>query len=253
MSRSTRTAIITGSSSGIGRAIAIRMLRSGYNVVINYSSDYDPASRTLMDCQQISRQHVVMEKADVSIADDAQRLVRRAVSEFGALDVLVNNAARVADRPFLEMTEADWDSVVDVGMKGAFLCSQSAARQMLSQEDGGVILNIGASTGITARRNGVNTCASKAGLMIMTQCLALELGPKIRVNTIVPGLTLTPETERRFGLRDPAIRSEREGAIPLGRIGRPEDVASAVMLALSDEAAFITGQKITVDGGQFMR
>lgn len=252
MSNSNRTAIVTGSSTGIGRAIAVRLLESEYNVVINYSSHDSAAFAALEACQRVNRDRVVMEKADVSIAADAHRLVRRAVSEFGTLDVLINNAARVIDRPFLEMTEVDWDTVVDVGMKGAFLCSQVAVRHMLEQEGGGVILNIGASTGINARRNGINTCASKAGLMIMTQCIALELGPKIRVNTIIPGLTVTGETERRFGLHDPAVRSEREAAIPMRRIGQPEDVAAAVMLALSEDANFISGQKIVVNGGQYM-
>ncbi|HVB45356.1 MAG TPA: SDR family oxidoreductase [Streptosporangiaceae bacterium] len=252
MPKVTRTAIVTGSSTGIGKAIALRLLESGYNVVINYSSDDSAASATLTECQQLSRRRVVMEKGDVSIAADVQRLVQRAVTEFGTLDILINNAARVADKPFMEMAEADWDTVIDVGMKGAFLCSQAAAQQMLGQENGGIILNIGASTGISARRNGINTCASKAGLMIMTQCMALELGPRIRVNTIIPGLTRTAETERRFSLNDSATRAEREATIPLRRIGQPADVAGAVMLALSDDAGFITGQKIVVNGGQYM-
>ena len=251
MSSSMRTAIVTGSSGGIGRAVAMRLLRAGYYVLLNYSSDREQAMRTLADCEQISNR-VLMEKADVSKCDEAARLMHRAVDEFGRLDILINNAARVADKPILEMTEDEWDNVVDVNMKGAFLCSQAAARHMLGQDDGGTILNIGASTGITARRNGINTCASKAGLMIMTQCLALELSPKIRVNTIIPGLTLTAETERRFSLGDPAVRSQREGAIPLQRLGQPADVAAAVMLMLSDEAAFITGQKLVVNGGQYM-
>jgi NAD(P)-dependent dehydrogenase (short-subunit alcohol dehydrogenase family) len=123
---------------------------------------------------------------------------------------------------------------------------------MLAQDDGGAILNIGAFTGIRARRNGINTCASKAGLMIMTQCLALELAPRIRVNTIVPGLVVTEETEKRFGLTDPDIQRQREAGVPLGRLGSPADVADAVMLALSPEARFMTGQKIIVDGGQNM-
>ncbi len=229
----------------------MRLLRAGYYVLLNYSSDREQAMRTLADCEQISNR-VLMEKADVSKCDEAARLMHRAVDEFGRLDILINNAARVADKPILEMTEDEWDNVVDVNMKGAFLCSQAAARHMLGQDDGGTILNIGASTGITARRNGINTCASKAGLMIMTQCLALELSPKIRVNTIIPGLTLTAETERRFSLGDPAVRSQREGAIPLQRLGQPADVAAAVMLMLSDEAAFITGQKLVVNGGQYM-
>ena len=191
-------------------------------------------------------------KADISDADDASDLVTRAIDAFGRLDVLVNNAARVVDKPALDLTADDWDSVVDVNLKGAFLVSQHAARQMLKQDDGGVILSIGAPTGIRGRRNGVNTCASKAGLMMMTQCLALELAPKIRVNTIIPGLVVTEETERRFGLDDPAVRRTREDAVPLRRLGQPEDVANAVMLMLASEARFITGQKIVVDGGQNM-
>jgi NAD(P)-dependent dehydrogenase (short-subunit alcohol dehydrogenase family) len=150
------------------------------------------------------------------------------------------------------MTEDEWDQVVNVNLKGAFMCSQHAARQMLTQPSGGVILNIGASTGIRGRRNGVNTCASKAGLMMMTQCLALELAPKIRVNTIVPGIVVTDETRKRFGLGDPAALRAREAAIPLQRAGQPDDIASAVLLMLSDDARFITGQKLVVDGGQNM-
>jgi NAD(P)-dependent dehydrogenase (short-subunit alcohol dehydrogenase family) len=243
--------IVTGSSTGIGKAIALRLLRSGYGVVLNYSADDGRANDALAECRQYSSD-VVLEKADVSDARSAAGLVRRAVDEFGRLDVLVNNAARVADGPALEMTEDEWDLVVNVNLRGPFLCSRQAARQMLGQDDGGVILNIGSSTGIRGRRNGINTCASKAGLMIMTQCLALELAPKIRVNTVIPGLTLTDETERRFGLRAQAERNAREQAIPMRRLGRPEDVADAVMLMLSDEARFVTGQRIVVDGGQYM-
>jgi 3-oxoacyl-[acyl-carrier protein] reductase len=167
-------------------------------------------------------------------------------------DVLVNNAARVVDRSVLEMTENEWDQVVDINLKGSFLCSQQAARQMLKQKDGGVILNIGASTGIRGRRNGSNTCASKAGLMLLTQCLALELAPRIRVNTIVPGMTLTDETRHRFGLDDPETRLAKESSIPMGRLGTPEDVADIAILIISDEARFVTGQRIFVDGGQYM-
>src|SRR5256714_3083740 len=247
----TRVAVVTGSTSGIGRAIAVRLLRSRIRVVLTYSTDDKKATDTLAFCREIDP-GIVLVRADVSQAQDAGRLIQRAVDEFGSLDLLVNNAARVVDRPVLEMTEEEWDTVVDVNLKGAFLCSQFAARQMLEQDQGGVILNVGASTGIRGRRNGVNTCAAKAGLMVMTHCLALELAPKIRVNTVVPGLTLTDETERRFGLGDPVARQRREEQIPMGRLGTPEDVAGAVMLMISEDAGFITGQKIVVDGGQNM-
>jgi 3-oxoacyl-[acyl-carrier protein] reductase len=251
MDRPIRTAVVTGSTSGIGKAIALRLLASRYNVVLNYSTDDRRAEAALQECRDLAPDTILV-KADVSNAEAVATLMDRAVETFGGIDLLVNNAARVVDRPVLEMTEQEWDHVVDVNLKGAFLCAQQAARHMLRQQDGGVILNVGASTGIRGRRNGVNTCASKAGLMLMTQCLALELGPKVRVNTIIPGLTLTDETQRRFRLDDPAVLRSRAEAIPLQRIGEPRDVADAVMLLLSDEARFITGQKIVVDGGQYM-
>ncbi len=251
MSRTRLVAVITGSSSGIGRAIALRLLRSGHRVALNYSVDNERATSALAECREVSPD-VVLVKADVSNPDDVSDLMKRTIDAFGRIDVLVNNAARVIDRPVLEMTENEWDRVVDVTLKGAFLCSQQAARQMMKQDDNSVILNIGASTGLRGRRDGINTCASKAGLMMMTQCLALELAPKIRVNTIIPGLIVTEETERRFRLDDEAVRRAREDTVPLRRLGQPDDVADAVMLMLADQARFITGQKVMVDGGQNM-
>jgi NAD(P)-dependent dehydrogenase (short-subunit alcohol dehydrogenase family) len=251
MGPQSRTGIVTGSTSGIGKAIALRLIGAGYHVVLNYSADDGRAAETLALCRQLAPGTRLV-KADISNSDAVAALMAEAVTTFGTLDVLVNNAARVIDRPALEMTEEDWDQVVDVNLKGAFLCAQQAARHMLRQDTGGVILNIGASTGLRGRRNGVNTCASKAGVMIMTQCLALELAPKVRVNTIIPGMTLTEETRRRFHLDDPAVLRDREETVPMQRIGQPEDVADAVMLMLSEEARFITGQRIVVDGGQYM-
>jgi 3-oxoacyl-[acyl-carrier protein] reductase len=246
-----RTAVVTGSTGGIGRAIALRLAREHYNVVLNYSTD-DQRAREALDLVNQLTSDVVLVKADVGDKRSVHRLMQEAADTFGTIDVLVNNAARVIDKPLLEMSEPEWDKVVTTNMKGTFLCSQAAALHMLEQEPGGVILNIGASTGITGRRNGINTCASKAGIMIMSQCLALELAPKVRVNTIIPGLTRTDETVARFRLNDPLVLRERQETIPLGRIGRPEDVADAVMMLLSDEAGFITGQKLVVNGGQYI-
>jgi len=251
MPRTRRVAVITGSSSGIGRAIALRLLRSGYGVVLNYSTDDKRAASALAECREIGPD-VALVKADVSNPHDVSNLMERTVEAFSRIDVLINNAARVIDKPALEMTEDEWDRVVNVTLKGAFLCSRHAARQMMKQDDNSVILNIGASTGLRGRRNGINTCASKAGLMMMTQCLALELAPKIRVNTIIPGLIVTEETKQRFRLDDEAVRRTRENAVPLRRLGQPEDVADAIMLMLADQARFITGQKVVVDGGQDM-
>lgn len=244
------SAVVTGSTSGIGKAIAGRLLREGYRVILNYSQDDRRAAAALEEFG--AGENCLLVKADVGNPDEASDLIDQAVNSFGRIDVVVNNAARVADAPVLEMTEAQWDNVLNINLKGAFLISQAAARWMLPQDGGGIILNIGASTGMRGRRNGINTCASKAGLMVMTQCLALELAPKIRVNTIIPGLVVTDETQSRFGLHDPDVRRQREAAVPLARLGSPYDVADAVMLALSADARFVTGQKIIVDGGQNM-
>jgi NAD(P)-dependent dehydrogenase (short-subunit alcohol dehydrogenase family) len=246
-----KTAVITGSTKGIGKAIALRLAREGYNIVLNYSTDDNAAQEALSRCRQ-ETPHVLLFKADVSSKQAVETFMQKSIQTFQTIDVLVNNAARVIDKPLQEMKEDDWDQVVDTNLKGTSLCSQIAARYMLQQETGGSIINIGASTGIRGRKNGINTCASKAGVMLMTQCLALELGPKIRVNTIMPGLTRTEETEKRFHLDDPGILQSREEQIPLQRIGTPSDIANAVMLLLSDEAGFVNGQKIVVDGGQYM-
>src|SRR5579883_2846000 len=247
----SKTVVVTGSTKGIGRGIALRLAREHHNIVLNYATDERQAQETLHLCEQITSQ-VMLIKADVSKKVEVEHLMQESVRRFSSLDVLINNAACVIDKPVLEMSEQEWEQVVNVNMKGTFLCSQAAARYMLQQKDGGLILNIGASTGIRARKNGINTCSSKAGIMIMTQCLALELGPKIRANTIIPGLTRTEETIQRLHLDDPEVARTRAETIPLKRIGTPDDVADAVLLCLSPHAQFITGQKILVDGGQYM-
>jgi NAD(P)-dependent dehydrogenase (short-subunit alcohol dehydrogenase family) len=247
----TRTALVTGSSRGIGKAIALRLAAERFNVVLNYATDDAAARDTLGLCRRVTA-NVMLAKADVSDCSAVASMTDSIVNRFGSIDVLINNAAAVADGPLLEMPEADWQRVVDVVMKGTFLCCQAVARHMVGQEHGGEIINVGARTGLRARKNGINTCAAKAGVMIMTQCLALELAPKVRVNTIIPGLVETEETRVRFHLDDSQVRLGREAEIPMKRIGSPDDVANGVMLLLSKEAGFITGQKLTVDGGQYM-
>lgn len=246
-----KTAVITGSTKGIGKAVAYRLSREQYNVVLNYASDDAQAQETFHFFQR-ENASVILVKADISQKSSVEYLMQESLRAFQSIDVLINNAACVRDKPLHAMTEDDWDQVVNTNMKGAFLCSQVASQYMLEQETGGTILNIGASTGIRGRKNGINTCASKAGIMVMTHCLALELGPKIRVNTIIPGLTRTDETTQRFHLDDPAVLRSRTDTIPLQRIGTPEDIANAVMLLLSEQAQFITGQKLVIDGGQYM-
>jgi NAD(P)-dependent dehydrogenase (short-subunit alcohol dehydrogenase family) len=163
----------------------------------------------------------------------------------------VNNAGINRDGPFLAMTIDQWDAVIATNLRGAFVCAQHAARLMLAN-DGGVIINIGATTGATGRANGVNYCAAKAGLMVMTRCLALELAPRIRVNTVVPGLVPTDETSERFGLQDPETAERKAREVPLQRLGTCDDVASAVSFLCSEDASWITGQTLPVTGGKYM-
>lgn len=248
---SPKTVVITGSTSGIGRGIALHLARERFNIVLNYAHDEEKAHATLKLCQQETEQ-VILVKADVSKKSEAERLMHAAVEAFHTLDAVINNAAQVRDKPVLEMSEEEWDQVVDTNMKGTFLCSQIAARYMMQQDTGGIILNIGAPTGIKGRVNGVNTCASKAGILVMTKCLVLELGPKIRVNSIVPGLTLTEETAERYHLNDPAVLQTKAAAIPLQRVAMPEDIARSILFLLSDAAAFINGSQVHIDGGQHM-
>ncbi len=245
------TALITGAVKGIGRAIAIKFARQGYNVVLNYLHDESAARQALEEIHAAGGE-AALHRCDVADREAVALMVQDSVRRFGSLDVVVNNAGKNIDKPLLEMSEQDWDRVVDTNLKGVFLVSQQAALVMLKQELGGIIINIGATTGIQGRKNGANYCASKAGVLVMTKCLAMELGPKIRVNSLIPGFTWTDESERRFDLfnRLEAELANRE--IPLNRLADPEEIAEAAFFLASPQARYINGQKLIVDGGEFM-
>ena len=245
-----KTVVITGGVKGIGRAIALKLAQQPYNLVLNYHCDKQSAEETLERCREHT-DNVMLFQSDVSKPAKVSALMEAAVNTFDSLDVLINNAGVNIDRLLLDMTEEDWDVVVDTNMKGVFLCAQAAARFMLRQ-GGGYILNLGASTGIRGRTNGINYCASKAGVHVMTKCLAMELAPTIRVNCLLPSMARTNEVVERFQLNDPDKLQQVESTIPLGRISEPHEVAEVAAFLLSDAARYINGQKIIVDGGQFM-
>lgn len=246
-----KTVVITGGTRGIGKAIACALAKQQYHLVLNYRSNTSVAQETLQECLEISP-HIILMQADVSKRSGAEALMQKAYTTFQSIDVLINNAGINVDRSLQAMTDDDWDQVIDTNMKAVFLCSQVASHYMLQQERGGIILNMGAPTAIKGRKNGLNYCASKAGVLVMTKCLALELAPKIRVNSVIPGSIWTEETEQRYRYDDAEQRRAKEATIPLKRIGTPEEVADVIAFLLSDEARYLNGQKFIVDGGQFM-
>jgi acetoacetyl-CoA reductase/3-oxoacyl-[acyl-carrier protein] reductase len=168
---------------------------------------------------------------------------------FGGVDVLVNNAGVNRDGPFLAMSDEDWRVVLDSVLTGTFICSQEYARRYTGPE--GHIVNLGATTGVTGRKNGANYCSAKAGVLTLTKCLALELAPRIRVNCVTPGHVKTEELVERFALDCPENLERALGSIPLGRLGRPEEVCQLVLF-LVRQSGYVTGQNFIVDGGMFM-
>jgi 3-oxoacyl-[acyl-carrier protein] reductase len=246
-----KTILVTGGTKGIGKAISLRLAKANFNVVMNYHSDEITANETLIECKNYNNT-VILIKADVSKMEEVNEMLSKVVNLFGSIDVVINNAGINIDKPVMEMSEEDWDKVVDVNMKGVFLVSQTAAKFMLKQDKQGQIVNVSATTAIAGRKNGVNYCASKAGVIVMTKCLAKEFGPKIRVNCVIPGITRTKEIEDRFNLKMNEQFEVSKRAIPLNRVGEPFEIANIINFLISEEASYLNGQKIIIDGGEYM-
>ena len=241
-----RVAIVTGASGGIGKAICRVLARNGADVVAHYLRDQAGVETAGAAVKEAGRQ-VEIVKADVAVATEARALVVQAVERFGRLDILVNNAG-VAPRSWaLEMSDDEWDKVLDTNLKGTFICSQAAARVM-KQMAGGRIVNI-SSLAIRGVIRGAHYSASKAGMLGLTRSLALEWAPEVLVNCVAPGVVDTPQP--RTGMSEDEI-TERVNRLPLPRIGRPEDVAQAVLFFVSDSSSWITGQTLHVNGGDVM-
>jgi acetoacetyl-CoA reductase/3-oxoacyl-[acyl-carrier protein] reductase len=177
-------------------------------------------------------------------------MFEQACQAFGKVDVLINNAGINRDRPFIEMSDEEWGVVMDTILKGTFLCSQEYARRYRGSE--GNIINIGAITAVKGRSNGANYCSARAGVLALTKCMALELAPRIRVNTVTPGRIDTEELRERYQLEDVQKKSKLEQEVPMKRLGTPADVAGMILYLVSS-GPYITGQNFFVDGGLFMR
>lgn len=250
-----KNALITGASSGIGQAIAIRLACEGCNIAINYRKSLEDAEDTeemamQKACGDIENCGVksLLVQGDVSQEEDIIRMIDTVVEKFGSLDILVNNAGIQTECPSHEIKTEDFDRVLAVNLRGAYLCARETIKHLLSQNRPGIVINISSVHEIIPRPMYVSYSISKGGMENMTKTLALEYANRgIRVNAVAPGATSTPINEAWTD--DPEKKAVVESHIPMGRAGTSEEMAAAVAFLASDEAAYVTGQTLFVDGG----
>jgi 3-oxoacyl-[acyl-carrier protein] reductase len=244
---SGKVAIVTGGSRGIGRAVSIALADAGADVVVVYAGNRQGAEETVTEIEKRERRGMMIQ-ADVSRADQVDAAVKQVMERFGRIDILVNNAGITRDNLVLRMKEEDWDRVIDTNLKGTFLFSKAVIRPMMKQRSGRII-NIGSVVGVSGNPGQANYVAAKAGVIGMTKAMARELASRgITVNAVAPGFI---ETDMTAVLGD-EVRAQIKQQIPLARFGSPEDVAAAVRFLASDDAGYITGQTLHVDGGMVM-
>lgn len=243
-----KTAIVTGASRGIGRAIAIALAKAGANVAVNYSGSREKALQVAAEIEELGSKALVIQ-ANVSDGDAVRAMVKEVTGEFGSLDILVNNAGITRDTLIMRMKEQDWDDVINTNLKGVFHCTKAVTRQMMKQRSGRII-NIASITGVIGNPGQANYAASKAGILGLTKSSARELAARnITVNAVAPGFISTDMT----GELGDDVKEQMLKQIPLSRFGKPEDVASIVRFLASDDSAYITGQTFCVDGGMVMQ
>jgi glucose 1-dehydrogenase len=249
MTLDDRSAIVTGASSGIGRATAERLAHDGASVCINYFSadESDAAAEVVAAIDRAGRGRAIAVQADVGSEDDVRRMVAETVQAFGTVNLLVNNAGIEKHVPLLETSLQDWERTLRTNLTGAFLCMREAATVMVERGEG-VVVNMSSVHEFIPWPGFAPYCASKGGLKLLMQTAARELAPRgVRMVNIAPGAITTPINDSL--VNDPAARKEVESEIPLGRMGRAEEIAAAVAWAASPEAGYVTGTTIVVDGG----
>lgn len=246
-----KVALITGANSGIGKAIATRFAQEGAHVAVNYlpvSHNADDAQAEVDDFEKTYGETGIAVAADVSQRDQVEKMFADTIAKFGRIDIIVNNAGIEIDKPFLEVTDAEWNKVIAVNLFGSFVVSQVGARQMVKQGDGGKIINVSSVHEDIPFPGYTAYCASKGGIRMMMRNLAMELAPhQINVNNIAPGAIATPINQKV--LDSPEAKAAAVGEIPWGRFGTPEEVAGVAAFLASSDANYVTGSTYYVDGG----
>lgn len=242
-----KTAVITGSGRGLGKAIALKLASMGANIVLNDIAASDSIDATAEEFKAAGYP-VAVTKGDVRNTDDVKAMVSKAVEAFGSVDILINNAGITKDKPMAMMSEEDWDLVLSINLKGAFLCTKFAAKQMIKQRYGRIV-NIASVAGRYGNQGQANYSASKAGLIGLTKTTAKEFASRgVTCNAVAPGIIKSKMTD----VLPEEVKNKYMENIPLGRFGTPEDVANVVAFLASDDASYVTAQVIDIDGGLVM-
>ncbi len=243
-----KVAIITGCGGGLGRAMAVRMAGLGADIVVNDIPQAEEAANEVAEAVVECGRKGFVALGSVTSGDDVGGMVEQVLGEFGRIDILVNNAGITRDALMIRMSEDDWDMVLAINLKGAFLCTKAIARPMMKARSGRIV-NIASVSGVMGNAGQANYSASKGGLIALTKTTARELAPRgITCNAVAPGFIETRMSEEL----DEEVRSEWLRSIPLGRAGTPEDVADVVAFLASDAAGYVTGQVLNIDGGLIM-
>ncbi|HCY9258359.1 TPA: 3-oxoacyl-[acyl-carrier-protein] reductase [Staphylococcus aureus] len=243
----TKSALVTGASRGIGRSIALQLAEEGYNVAVNYAGSKEKAEAVVEEIKAKGVDSFAIQ-ANVADADEVKAMIKEVVSQFGSLDVLVNNAGITRDNLLMRLKEQEWDDVIDTNLKGVFNCIQKATPQMLRQRSGAII-NLSSVVGAVGNPGQANYVATKAGVIGLTKSAARELASRgITVNAVAPGFIVSDMTD---ALSD-ELKEQMLTQIPLARFGQDTDIANTVAFLASDKAKYITGQTIHVNGGMYM-